>query len=185
MAITKDKGSIRKFGGGELWYQKCTDEGTPSSSDAWATMGYIGESKLSDITESEGINDETGNQVASLEANRVVKFSGLFMQTNKDLIDFLTSRGSYASTGARGNFYNIYHNGGTLNGLTQEFVYGICTIKPMVEVATGTKRIPFEFTVLKNESAISSITVVAPDGNKITTATIPAGEYYVVYETTT
>lgn len=177
MAITKDKGSIRKYGGGELWYRGVSDDGqTPSGS--WGTLGYVGESKLSDVTETEGFNDETGNQVASIEANRVVKFSGLFMQTDKEMIDFL-------KTTVRGNFYSIYHNGGTLNGKTQEIVYGICTIKPQVEIATGVKRIPFEFTVLKNEAAISSIDVSSITGVKVTTPTIAAGAYYIVSETTT
>lgn len=175
MAITKDKGSIRKFGGGELWYKSVSDDGqTPSGS--WATFGYVGESKLSDVTENESIADETGNTVASLEANRVVKFSGLFMQTDKDTIDFLKET-------VRGNFYLIYHNGGTLNGKTQEIVYGICTIKPQVEVATGTKRIPFEFTVLKNEAAMTTIALTGITGVKVPTPTIPAGQYYIVSET--
>jgi hypothetical protein len=176
MAITKDKGFIKKFGGGELWYQACGDDGTPTAANAWVTFGYIGESKLSDVTESEGVFDETGNQVTSLEANRVVKFSGLFMQTGKDHIDFLKET-------VRGKYFNIYHDGGIINGKQQEIVYGICTIKPMVEIATGTKRIPFEFTVLKNEAAIGAIVMTAITNHKLADPTIPLGEYYIVTET--
>lgn len=179
MAITKDKGSIRKYGGGELWYREVNDDGSAlASPDTWHTFGYVGESKLSDVTESESAFDETGNQVASIETNRTVKFSGLFMQTDKDHIDFLKDT-------VRGKFYCIYHNGGTLNGKTQEIVYGICAIKPQVEVATGTKRIPFEFIVLKNDAAISSISLSGITGVKVTTPTVPAAGYYIVSETTT
>lgn len=177
MALAKDKGAIKKWAGGSLWYQACGDDGTPTSADAWAEMGYIQESKLSDATEEEAIYDETGNQVTSLEGNRTVKFTGLFMQTEKDRIDFLKDT-------VRGKFYNIYHSQGVVNGKTQEMIYGICTIKPQIEIASGTKRMPFEFTVLKNDSAISSLAITTITGKAATSPqTIPAGGYYLVIET--
>lgn len=177
MAITKDKGSIRKWGGGELWYQLCNDTtGVATSSNNWATLGYIQETKLSDMTETEEFADETGNVVSEDEGKRVVKLTGLFMQTDKDTIDFLKET-------VRGNFYNIYQKSGTLNAKTQEIFYGICRIKPQAEVASGVKRIPFEITVLKNDSAISSIAVSNITGVAATTPTIPASQYYLVVET--
>jgi hypothetical protein len=136
-------------------------------------LWYVGESKLSDVTESEPIYDETGNQVTALEANRTVKFSGLFMQTDKDHIDFLKET-------VRGKFYHIYHYQGLVNGTAQEMLYGICAIKPMVEIASGTKRIPFEFTVLKNEAELTSVATTGITGVTAATITVPAGQYYAV-----
>lgn len=169
MAIAKDKGAIRKFGGGILKVLPVTDAG-PAGTEvytAWLEMGYVQESKISDVTENESITDETGNQVASVEANRTVKFTGLLMQTDKETIDFL-------KTTVRGLFYSVYHYDGVNNGNHQEYLFGICTIKPLVEVATGTKRIPFEFTVLKNEAAIA---YSDKDGSNTTQAELPTGNY--------
>jgi hypothetical protein len=173
MAIAKDKGAIKKYSGGSLWYQECSDAGVVGTGVAWATFGYLQESKLSDTTEEEAVNDETGGQVASLEGNRKVVFSGLFMQTDKDHIDFLKET-------VRGKFYHIYHSQGLVNGTAQEMLYGICTIKPQVEIASGVKRIPFEFTVLKNESALTSVATTGITGVTAATITVPAGQYYAV-----
>lgn len=174
MAIAKDKGAIKKFSGGSLWYQECTDAGAAlGSPDTWHTFGYIQESKLSDMTDEESIYDETGGQVTSLEGNRTVKFSGLFMQTDKDHIDFLKET-------VRGKFYHIYHSQGIVNGTTQEMLYGICSIKPQVEIASGTKRMPFEFTVLKNDAELTSVSTSGITGASAATITVPASQYYAV-----
>lgn len=169
MAITKDKGAIRKFGGGVLKVLAVTDSGPVGTevSTSWLEMGYVQETKLSDVTENESIMDETGSQVASVEANRTIKFTGLLMQTDKDTIDFLKDT-------VRGNFYSVYHYDGITNGKYQEYLFGICTIKPLVEVASGTKRIPLEITVLKNEAAII---YSDKDGTNTTHAELPAGNY--------
>jgi hypothetical protein len=169
MAITKDKGAIKKYGGGILKVLVVTDAG-PVGTEVytnWLEMGYLQESKISDITENEAVADETGNQVASLEANRVIKFTGLLMQTDKETIDFLKQT-------VRGAYYSVYHYDGINNGNYQEYLFGICTIKPLVEVATGTKRIPFEMTVLKNEAAIS---YSDKDGSNTSQAELPAGNF--------
>lgn len=193
MAIAKDKGSIKKFSGGVLKILLGTDSGpaTTKVSADWLDMGYVQESKLSDSTDIELIYDETGSQVASLEANRVIKFTGLLMQTDKDLIDYLKET-------VRNNYFAVYHYQGVVNGNHQEMVYPICTIKPMVEVASGTKRIPFEITVLKNEAAISfskassseSTQAELPTGSYaqgstggVSAIVVAAGEYYHVQET--
>lgn len=169
MTIAKDKGAIRKFGGGIIKILVSTDSGPATNKvySDWLDVGYVQESKLSDVTESEGVFDETGNQVGSLEANRTIKFIGLLMQTDKDLIDYLKDT-------VRGAYYSVYHYDGVNNGKYQEYIFPICTIKPMVEVASGTKRIPFEITILKNEAAIP---FSDKDGNDTTQAELPTGNY--------
>ena len=169
MTIAKDKGAIRKFGGGVLKILVATYSGPATNKvySDWLDVGYVQESKLSDVTADEPVNDETGGQVASLEGNRVIKFTGLLMQTDKDLIDYLKDT-------VRGAYYSVYHYDGINNGKYQEYVFPICTIKPMVEIASGTKRIPFEITVLKNESAIP---FSDKDGSDTTQAELPAGNY--------
>ena len=142
-------------------------------------LGYINDSGLRFITETEDIPDETGGTVISLEQPDVVKFEGIFMQTNKNMIDFLRDR-------TLGKFYEIYYKGtktAGINGLTQEYFLGIVKVKRMIDVKANTKRINFEFTVLKNESAI---TVQEPDqvygAIGTTDITIAADTYFTVVE---
>lgn len=142
-------------------------------------LGYINDSGLRFITEFEDIPDETGGTVISLEQPDVVKFEGMFMQTNKNMIDFLRDR-------TLGAFYEVYYKGtktGGINALTQEYFLGIAKIKRTIDVKANTKRINFEFTVLKNESAI---TVQEPDqvygSIAATDITIAADTYFTVVE---
>ena len=142
-------------------------------------LGYINDSGLRFITETEDIPDETGGTVISLEQPDVVKFEGMFMQTNKNMIDFLRDR-------SLGQFYEAYYKGtktGGINGLTQEYFIGILKIKRMIDVKANTKRMNYEFTVLKNESEIA---IQNPDqiyGSVETDdVTIAADTYFTVVE---
>lgn len=194
MAIAKDKGAIKKWGGGILMALAVGDTGPAGTElySAWLEMGYLQETKLSDVTDTEEFADETGNTVAQDDGKRLVKFTGLLMQSDKETIDFLKET-------VRGNFYSIYYYSGVNNAKHQEYLFGICRIKPMIEVASGVKRIPFEITVLKNDAAIvysdkdgtNTTQAELPSGNyaqgDVTTganaATIPAGQYYSITET--
>ena len=104
----------------------------------------------------EDINDETGGTIKSLFGNAMAQITGTFMQSNATLLDFLRDN-------TEGKYYNIYYKmtpTGDLNGLTQEFFGAIGVFTPKFEIASGTRRTPFEITFLKNDSAI---TIGEPD----------------------
>jgi len=179
MALAKDKGAIKTFSGGVWSAIEVTDSGAIKTGQSQNDLGYVKSSTLRDETEELTDFDESGSQVVSEDGNRTIKVTGLLMQTDKELVDFLKET-------VRGKFYMIYHYDGVNNGKYQEYVFGICKIKPLVEIASGTKRIPFEFTVLKNEAAIGmggTGEPAAPSSKKATSFDISAGLYYSVTET--
>lgn len=172
----KDKGAIVKWSGGQLWYDTCDDAGG-NSGGAFADLGYIQEATLSDQTEAEDFQDETGDTVKSVDTTRIVKITGLLMMSDKATMDLLkeTVRGE--------TFFHIYRYEGQVNGQHQEMLFGICKFKPMIELASGTKRIPFEITVLKNEAAITSLDISSVTDNHAATITVPVGEFYAIENT--
>ena len=143
-------------------------------------LGYINDSGLRFETEIEDTPDETGQVINSIEGNDTVKFEGIFMQSSKDLLDFIRDN-------TINIFYRLYYKAtptAALNGLTQELFVGIAKLKRMMDVKANTKRSPFEFTLLQNESAIA---VDEPDvvfsSVRATDVTIAANEYYNITET--
>lgn len=175
--------AIKKFGGGKIYALPIADPvaGAKASDDSdgsnWVPFGYVESSTLNDNTEIEDIKDETGSVVDSDEVERVVKFTGVLMQSDKETLDFFRNT-------VREKYYMVYRDAGEVDGQQQEHIFGICTIKPMIEVETGRKRIPFEITVLKNASAIAygGTDVALPTVATVTSGTIPAGEYYSIEE---
>ena len=154
------------------------DAGTYTSGDT-TDLGYINDTGLRFETETEDIPDETGQVVTSLEGNDTVKLEGIFMQSNKDVLDFLRDD-------TVGKFYQVYYKAtptAALNGLTQELFVGIAKLKRMFDVKANTKRIPFEFTLLKNEAQID---IASPDSvyGSIETSTVNilAEKYYAITE---
>ena len=180
----KNRNAIKRFSGGNLQVLRIADEvvGGESTDTGWVDMGYVESSVLSDTTEIEEIKDETGNVVNADESERTVKLTGLLMQTDKATIDFLKET-------VRGNYYMVWHNAGSshdgTNAVTQEHVFGICQIKPMIEIESGTRRIPFEITVLYNASQIDyndTDEVQLPTDTSVTNGQIDAGAYYTIEE---
>uniref|UniRef100_A0A6M3L4H8 Uncharacterized protein n=1 Tax=viral metagenome TaxID=1070528 RepID=A0A6M3L4H8_9ZZZZ len=178
---TKDKGAIKKFGGGRIYIMPVSDAGADAG--LWIDLGYLQDTVLSDVTETEEIQDETGNTIASNEGNRLVKLSGTLMQSDKVTLDYMV-------TTVRGAYYRIYQYTGIVNGYYQEVVYGICQFKPQLELASGTKRIPFEASILKNEAALAETgmqAAITADGLTPTSycagTTVPAAGYYIIVET--
>ena len=174
----KDKGAIIKFGGGILKIRAVADDGTYSAGDT-TDLGYINDCGLRFETETEDIPDETGQTVTSLEGNDTVKLEGMFMQSSKDVLDFLRDE-------TIGKYYQIYYKAtptAALNGLTQELFVGIAKLKRQIDVKANTKRIPFEFTLLQNAAAIAITTPNSVYGS-IETATVNIGaeKYYEIVE---
>ena len=175
----KNIGAIRFKSGGNWSAIRVTDAGALDTGETAVDFGYVKSAELVDETEELTDNDETGAQVISEEGNRTVKVSGLLMQTDKTTIDFFKET-------VRDKYYMIYHYDGENDGKNQEYVFGICKIRPMIRVASDTKRIPFEFSVLKNEAAIGmggTGEPAKPSGAYAASMDIAAGLYYSVTET--
>lgn len=183
----KDKGAIKKFGGGVIRIREVSDDGaTISTTDtAYHDIGYIQSHKFQDNTPFEDIYDETGGQVASDEGNRVVKITGTLMQTDMETLD--------VAKDTRGLFYRAYVYNGIINGKHQEIFCGICRVSPMVDIDYPGARPTFEISVLKNDAAITiataelaTIAVSAdayPKRATSTTLAIAANEFYTIVET--
>lgn len=175
----KNIGAIR-FKSGGLWSAiRVTDTGTLDTGETHVNFGYVKSAELVDETEELTDFDESGEQIISEEGNRTVKVTGLLMQTDKSTIDFFKET-------VRDKYYAIYHYDGENDGKYQEYLFGICKIRPMIRVASDTKRIPFEFTVLRNESAVGmggTGEPAMPTGNHATSLDVAAGMYYSVTET--
>lgn len=181
MTIGKHKGAIQRNSGGILCALGIADaDAGPESTDTgWLNLGHVKESTLNDATEWEDIIDETGNVISNDETTRVVKFTGLLMQTDADTVEFFNDT-------VRGNHYSVYHYDGVNNGNYQDYFFGICKIRPLIEIKSGVKEIPFEIVVLQNQSAITiggSGYAALPSDANCTAATIAAGKYYKVEET--
>ena len=185
----KDKGAIRKYGGGVLRIREVSDDGqTISASDTgYSDIGYIQSHKFRDFTPLEDVPDETGSVVASEEGQREVKISGVLMQTDKEMFDIAKD--------TRGKFYRVYLYEGIVNGNHKEIFFGICRIAPMIDVDFPGGRTPFEISVLRNTLAITISTTelntikISGDAYPKTphagseTVVIAADDFYTIVET--
>lgn len=174
----KDKGAIVKFGGGVLKVREVDEDGAYTSGDLY-DLGYIQDAGIRFVTEEEDVPDETGQVVTTIQQADVVKLEGIFMQTNKSMIDFLRDK-------TIGKFYQVYYKStktAGINALTQEIFCGIVKIKRMIENKANTKRMNFEMTLLSNPTAISITTPNSVYGAIETdTVSIGAGNYFEVVE---
>lgn len=180
MAIAKDKGRIIKYGGGVLKVKEVTDAGADLSTPATPVdLGYILDTEVSFEAETEDIQDETGDKVASLPGATNVVMTGMLLQSDFELLDFLRDS-------TFGKFYQVYYKMSRTNemdGKTQELFAGICKIKPMLRVKAGDKKVPFEIKILVNDANISLTGLTSTYGSAADTATIPARKYYELVET--
>lgn len=173
-----DKGYISKYGGGVLEVREVDDAGAWTSGNTWI-FGYIQETNFKYKKPKEDVPDETGAIIKALSGNAEVGLSGIFMQSNTTLLDFLRDS-------TENKHYQLFYKmcpTGDLNGLTQELFAGIAVFTPGFELVSGTRRPTFEITFLKNAT---EITISSPEGifNCVvsSTVTIAAGKYYEIVE---
>jgi hypothetical protein len=185
----KDKGGIRKFGGGVIRLREVSDDGqTISATDTvYHDIGYLASTKFRDFTPLEDIADETGSVVASEEGQREVKLTGVLMQTDKEAFDIAKD--------TRRKFYRVYLYEGIVNNKHKEYFFGICRIAPMVDVDFPGGRTPFEISILRNtllvtlsNAELNTIKIggdaypkTAHSGSE--TIVIPADDFYLIVET--
>lgn len=190
LTTTRDKGAIVQGGGGIIKISEVDDSGVEINlaPDYVFDLGYIQETTFSDTVDEEPQVDETRNTIQILLNNRKVVLSGVLMQSDKATLDIAKE--------CRGKYYQVYYYGGIVNGKYQEFFFGICRIKPAVELNSLTRRVPLEITCLKNEGDINFVLIDNILGNRYNAkypgvlvnndyvVQIPAGEYYSIVETT-
>ena len=182
MAITKNLGAIRKLSGGNIYVKRVSNSGGAVTGATWFPLGYIQESTLGAEGTNEDIKDETGDTVTSIETDFTVKLTGVLMQCDKEVLDFLASSGSYESTGTKNNYFAVIAARGNVDGKTQEVAGAICKFKRGFTDASGTRRPSFEITFLKNTTG-SAIAVTPPAGIfTATTFSVPANGFYEIKE---
>ena len=172
--IARDKSAIKKYGGGKIYVMEVEEDGTPlGTPDTFTDIGYVQESTISDETEKEEERDESNAVVSTSDTNRTILFSGLLMQSDDETLNFLRR-------GCRDKFYQVYYlSAESIQSEQQDVAFGICQITPKMELVSGTRRPPFEITVLVNEA---EITVTAPTVSASASIVIPAGDYYEIVQ---
>ncbi len=181
MAMDKKAGAIVKHAGGVIMIKEVNADGTDlSTPDTFKLLSFIDDGAgLSDKSPIEKQTDETGGVIKTTYGDREVIVDGMFMQSDKDLLDFLVD-------GCRNKYFAVYRYEGIVNKNHQEFFYAIGMFTPQVELKSGAKLLPFEITMLKNESDITILNAALPAGHHLggsTDVVIPANKYYVSVET--
>ena len=173
-----DKGYISKYGGGVLEVREVDDAGVWTSGNTYI-FGYIQETGLKHAKPTEDIKDETGATIKSLAGDVESGLTGVFMQSNTTLLDFLRDS-------TENKYYQLFYKmtpTGDLNGVTQELFAAIAVFTPGFELVSGTRRPAFEIKFLKNDTAI---TIATPDSYyncvETDTVTIPIGKYFDIVE---
>jgi hypothetical protein len=177
MALTgKNAGAIKKWSGGEMWIKQVNADGTDlASPDSFRSLGYIEQGKFSDITETEDYPDETGEIIASVENTRTVTIEALFMQSSKEILDFVGDE-------CRNKFYALYRYEGIVAQKHQELFFPLVKVTPQIQLEAGTKRPPFKATALKAPAAISLVVTAIPAKAEGPIA-IAKDKYYSIVET--
>lgn len=177
MSTSKKRNAVVKWSGNNIQYQQVNEDGSPLQvADTWHSLGHISDAEFMDETEQEKIQNESGGVTRVIENARNVTVKGTLQQSDKDTLDFLGNT-------CRDKFYRVYRDEGVVDGKQQEFFLGICQFKPSISLKSGTKRPPFEITVLQNDSAITIAAVALPaDAHVDTEIVIPAGGYYFISE---
>lgn len=187
MNITKDKGKIFQHGGGEIRVCKIAEAETYTGSDYFLSLGYIQDFELKDETTTEDIFDETGNLVKTINGNRLITLNATLMQVSKSTLDFFSDYSSEIGN----KYFSVYRlSTRPVAPEGDSFVeqwFGICQIKPMINIKYPTPRLPIEIKVLENKTAIVITfadrfdTDYTPKAS--TSTTIPVGKYYNTTET--
>lgn len=174
--ITKVAGKVTNKGGGVLKIWECEENGTPKTPMTVIDLGLIQDSAFKDTTPIEDIADETLNVVVSVEGQREVMLSGALLQSGLEMLELANE--------TRGKFYGAYKRFADLDSNRQELFLGIGKVTPTVELNTPNPRPPFEMKFSVAGSAIAyDSTACSLIGSYATTATIPAGSYYVTKKT--
>jgi len=181
MALGKDKGAITKYGGGVLKVKEVNDDGSDiTPAGTVQDLGYVDEISVKRNESSrEKIYDETGKLVKVNRGTIDEGLTGFYLQSNKDLTDFLDA--------AVSGYYQLYYKmspTGDVNGKTQELFVGIAQISSAYEIKAKSRKPALEIDFLPCESAVTIDTtaLTAYGAEASTEVTIAAGTNKTIVE---
>ena len=180
MAITKSTALIGKWFGNNMWYKEVNEDGTElATPDTWHQLPHKNNGKFENIPVYTEIKADHGQKIANILDEKTPVISGNFMQSDKDLHDFLTST-------VDGKFYRILVDMGKLsNGKAQALLCGVCEFTPQFSITAGTRQPAYEIKIRSNDTAItedSAANLVNLMSEITTNITIGVGEYYYLYQ---
>lgn len=180
--MAKARNLISVKGGGLLKVRELS----PTPTNSFTDVGYLGESKLIDSYTMIESKDDAGHFVDVKEAGQVVKFESSLLQTSKAEIDFMR----LAAAKAFEAYYRVRLN----NGNYQEYLFPVCRIIPGQELdfKAGERRIKLTLFALYlpialtrnptdyNTAADAYYTVIenaSEIGAPVDNATVPAAAF--------
>ena len=183
---SKAPGLIHTAGGNNVKIREVTDVGAElSTPDTAHSLGVIKETTFSDKTPREILYAEDKKPATIEEGNRELTMSGIMMQSGSANLTFANQ--------ARGNFYQGYKYNGIVkysaSAYHQEIFWAISGVTPDMELKFPGGEIPFEISLINNESAVTipvatvTATTTGYGAYFQSAVTIPAGEMWVVKET--
>ena len=130
MALGKDRRRVNVKGGGLLRLREIS----PSQTDTFSDVGYLGGSGLNDEHSMIEIIDEVGNLIDALSGARKAVFTTTLKQSTLDEINLLKN--------AVGKYYDLYYYVKLANGSIQELTAIPVKIKagPVLEYKSATER---------------------------------------------
>ncbi len=147
MALGNKTNAISKFGGSWIFFREVDpdtglDLATPATD---FEIGHCGDFELDQNVDVEEVYERNGRLVTIIEGQELIKYVGNALQSDKELLDFL-------SQGCRGKVYRIIADNGINIGNYQELVIGKAIIKPGMKLKDGDKKPPIEIYLLNNSA---------------------------------
>ncbi len=164
---SKNRQAVVKFGGGIIKVRTCSPSGGAPYGSV-VDLGYIQETTWQDVTETTPIADETGEAFKISYDSRSVKLTGVLMQTDANVLAIPKE--------VPDQFYEVYYKmHPNIGGKVQELLIAVAQIKPAVEVNSNTRRVPIEIIALKNENALTGISLATVYGGTATSVNVNVG----------
>lgn len=181
MSLGKDKGAITKYGGGVLKVVEVNDDGSAlSPAGSVEDLGYVDEIGVKRAeTGRSKVTDETGNTIKVLRGSIDEGLSGFYLQSNKDLTDFLDA--------AIDKYYQVYYKMSPtddVNGKTQELFAGIAQISSAYEIKAKARKpaLEIDFLPVESDVTIDTTALTAYGAIASTDVTVAAGTYKTIVE---
>ena len=117
----------------------------PTEADDFSDVGFLGETKFSDIYDIEDIRDERGFLINSLEKGQMVSITSQLLQSSKEQIDFMKD--------AKTQYHSLRYFGIERSNLFKYFAFDIARIIPGAEMEfkPALRRIQLKANALKQQ----------------------------------
>jgi len=161
--MSRDRRQISVKGGGTLKVREI--DPTPAAN--FTDLGFLGDSKLTDIYNMIESKDDAGNYIDTKEAGEEVTFESTLKQTTKEQIDFMKD--------AAAKYFEAYYPVRLNNGDYQEILFPVCRIVPGAELEFK----PAERTIKITVKALWPATALTRTPTDYNSA---IGEYYKLTE---